>query len=85
MGLPLHIDGTENDIAHDCRRFGELLAKEFNANLVFHDEHRTSVEAETYIRRTMGISKPEKVKELLDAVAAAFILQGYLDAQKRLP
>jgi len=78
-GLPLLADGTEGDMAREARRFGELLRSSLGASVSYHNERYSSFDAEEYIRDKMGIFNREKIKELVDGVAASMILQGYLD------
>jgi putative Holliday junction resolvase len=82
VGYPLYKDGAEGEVAISARKFGDLMAFVFDMPVVFHNEYLSSVEAERYIREKMGITKTEKVRELIDGVAATMILQSYLDTLK---
>ena len=77
-GIPLDTGANETDMSREVRRFGEKLGIE----VAYHNERYSSLEAEEYIREKMGITKREKVKELVDGVAAAMILQSYLDSRR---
>lgn len=81
VGLPRHQDGAESATAPAARAFGEALAARTGLPLRFADEHLSSAEAERMLRER-GV-KPEKRKALLDAAAAAVILQGLLEARRR--
>jgi len=63
-------------------KFGEAMKNALKVPVFYQNEHFSSLEAEQYIRQTMDIHEPKKVKELLDAVAAAMILNDYLDSLK---
>jgi putative Holliday junction resolvase len=76
IGLPLVGDGREGTLCPEVREFGALLEAEFGVKPVYQNEFMTSRAAEEYIRAGSG-------KDLVDAVAAAMILQEYLDAAPR--
>jgi putative Holliday junction resolvase len=78
-GVPLSAEGAENEMTREARRFGEMLRAGLGAEVFYHNEFLSSAEAERYIRETMGVTDFKKVKELVDGVAAAVILQSYLD------
>ncbi|PIZ95144.1 MAG: Holliday junction resolvase RuvX [Candidatus Magasanikbacteria bacterium CG_4_10_14_0_2_um_filter_37_12] len=68
IGLPLGLDGKENDNTKKVRDFVEELKKEINISVEFIDERFSSLGADA-----MGgsVSRDEK--------AAMLILQSYLD------
>jgi putative holliday junction resolvase len=76
VGLPLNMDGTEGNQAAWVRDYTEALSERVGVPAVFWDE-RLSTERAAEILREQG-KTPEKGH--LDAVAAAVILQSYLDA-----
>ena len=80
IGIPLYRDGGESEMSMEARKFGEFLHDELGLTIVFHNEYHSSVDAEKYIRGIMGITNRDKVKELVDSVAAAVILQSYIDS-----
>ncbi len=75
VGLPLNMDGTEGPQAAWVRDYGAALAQAIKISVVFWDERLTSVEAEDLLR-AQGRRQKEPA---LDAVAAAIILQSYLE------
>ena len=81
VGLPRHKDGAESATAPAARAFGEALAARSGLPLRFADEHLSSAEGDRLLRE-LGV-KPEKRKALLDAAAAAVILQDLLSARRR--
>lgn len=81
VGLPVELDGTEGPLAQWARDYGETLAEHLGLDLAFWDESFTSKEASASMR-ARGIRARDQ-KEWIDAVAAAFILQDYLDARRR--
>lgn len=75
IGLPLNMDGSEGAQAAWVRDYGSALAQAAKLPVVFWDERLTSVEAEDVLR-SQG---REPGKQAIDAIAAAIILQSYLE------
>jgi putative Holliday junction resolvase len=75
VGLPITLRGTQSEQTHKIRSQFEQLAKQF-PTVSWHlwDERLTSQQAAALKK---GHSKEEKLKQ--HAIAAAFILQSYLD------
>ena len=80
VGLPRHKDGAESATAPAARAFGEVLATRTGLPVRFVNEHLSSAEAERLLRER-GV-KPEKRKALLDAAAAAVILNELLEERR---
>lgn len=79
LGLPLNMDGSEGPRCQSTRAFARNLAKLTSLPLIFWDE-RLSTAA---VQRTMleaDLSRAKRDKHV-DKLAAAFILQGLLDAR----
>ncbi len=81
VGLPVELDGTEGPLAEWVRDYSGALAEHLGLDLTFWDESFTSKQASASMR-ARGIRARDQ-KEWIDAVAAAFILQDYLDARRR--
>jgi putative Holliday junction resolvase len=79
IGLPLSLNGTEGPQARRIRRYAERLAKALDVPIQFWDERYSSVEAAEILSEKRG--RPARARGELDAMAAAIILQSYLDAQ----
>ena len=80
LGLPKNMDGTEGDRAKITREFGDMLAGASGLPVHYQDERLTTVSAE---RMLIGADvRREKRKQVIDKVAAAIILQSYLDSHK---
>ncbi|HET7732153.1 MAG TPA: Holliday junction resolvase RuvX [Usitatibacter sp.] len=77
VGRPRHADGSEHAVAKLAEKFGRRLAARYSLPVLFVDETLSSAEAESRLRgiRTRGARKSD-----LDAMAAAVILQSYLDS-----
>jgi putative Holliday junction resolvase len=80
IGLPRHQDGAESATAPAARAFGEALAERTRLPLRLINEHLSSAEASRLLAQR-GV-KPEKRKALLDAAAAAVILQELLEGRR---
>jgi 6-phosphogluconolactonase len=81
IGLPYNMDGTEGPRAADVRRFAEALKKAVGLPVEFFDERLSSYEAEGKLAGRDLTRKGKKKR--IDAMAAAAILQGFLDAGKQ--
>ena len=77
VGLPLHMDGSEGASARLARGFAGRLGAALGLPVELHDERLSTFEAEDRLRR-QGFSARDR-KEVVDAEAAAVILQGWLD------
>ena len=77
IGLPLNMDGSEGSQAHWVRDYVEELSGAIGLPTHLWDERLSTNDAKA-IMRSQG-KTPDK--EWVDAVAAAVILQSYLDAQ----
>ena len=77
LGLPKNMNNTLGDRAEKSLAFKEMLERRTGLSVVMWDERLTTVEA----NRTMIESKirREDRGKYVDALAAVFILQGYLD------
>jgi putative Holliday junction resolvase len=77
VGLPKHADGAPHAVAKLAQKFGRRLAARYGLPVMFVDETLTSATAEAQLRdtRTRASRKSD-----VDALAAAIILQSYLDA-----
>lgn len=79
VGLPLGLDGQENDWCAEVRQVGQALADRIDVPLAFVDERMTSVRAERAVR-SGGLKKSAREqKDRVDAAAAQLILQAWLD------
>jgi len=79
VGLPLNMDGTEGPSARLARAFAPRLASALGVPVDLFDERLSTFEAEDRLR-ARGLSARE-MKGLVDAEAAAVILQEWLDGR----
>jgi len=80
VGLPTGLSGREGPQAQATRRFAEKVRDETGRPTRFHDERLTSFMAEQALIEAGR--KPKQRKSQIDAVAAALILQSYLDTSR---
>ena len=76
VGEPRHSDGSPHEVARLAGKFARRLSARYRRPVVMVDETLTSAEAETQIRESA--QRPVRAEDV-DAVAAAIILQSYLD------
>ncbi len=80
LGLPLNMDGSEGERSAAVKAFAEMLKRRTGLRLVLVDERLTSVEAEAYLAENYSGKRIErKVRADIDNVAAALILQDFID------
>jgi len=77
MGLPLNMDGSDGPSAQSARAFGRNFAARSALPIVFWDE-RLSTAAVTRTLLDADASRRRR-SEVVDKMAAAYILQGALD------
>ncbi len=77
LGLPKHMNDDIGDRAQLSLEFREGLQRRTGLPVVMWDERLTTVSAHA-VMTELGI-RGEKRKELVDEIAAEFILQNYLD------
>lgn len=82
IGLPLNMDGTEGPRAQATRAFVRNLAPLLPLPVVLWDERLSTVAAERVLIEA-DLSRAKR-GAVIDAAAAAFILQGALDRLARL-
>lgn len=79
VGLPKNMNGTIGPQGEKVLEFNERLEKRFNnIEIVSWDERLTTVAAERSLIEA-DVSR-KKRKEVIDKIAAVYILQGYLDS-----
>lgn len=81
VGLPISLDSQLHGQARSVQAFAERLRKRLPVPLAYMDETLSTVRAEEMLRAS-GM-RPERIRERIDAAAAAVILQDYLSQQRR--
>lgn len=79
VGIPKSLDGTIKRQVEKVNEFIEELKKSIDGLEIFTvDERYTTVEAEHYLRN-YSKKNPRERRQIVDMVAAAIILQKFLD------
>lgn len=79
VGMPFNLKGEKGVKAQEVELFIARLEGEIELEVVRQDERFTSQQAHQTLR-DMGVKKKQRQhKGVIDAMAAALILQGYLD------
>jgi putative Holliday junction resolvase len=82
VGLPLDESGAEGDAAHAAREVADAIKRRVGVGLevTMWDERMTTARVLAAVREMGGSTRGRK--EDVDAMAAALLLQHYLDARK---
>ena len=80
VGLPLNMDGTEGASAAEARKFGDAVVRQLGLPVEYWDERLTTVAASRALVEA-HVSRARR-RQVVDQVAAALILQGWLDARR---
>lgn len=79
VGLPLNMDGTAGKAAESALREVERMATVVGVPVHVHDERRSTVEADRVLMEQK--MRAQARRRVVDKVAAAVILQSWLDAR----
>ena len=82
IGLPKNMDGSEGPRAQSTRAFARNFSAKTQLPITFWDERLSTVAAEKALLEADTTRK--RRAEVIDHVAAAYILQGFLDRLKIL-
>ena len=83
IGLPRRLDGSANDMTPQVDAFAVQLGSRLGIPVVLQDERLTSREAESRLALREKDWRARKAK--IDSMAAAIILQDYLDSRPSTP
>lgn len=76
LGYPKNMDGTLGPRAEKTQALEQALQERFSLPVVLWDERRTTIDAHNILQSAGKNAK--KRKAVVDSVAAALILEGYL-------
>lgn len=79
IGHPLRTDGKRGERAVEVEAFAERIEQDFSVSVILWDE-RFSTQAAERAMHEMD-EKPSRNKAKVDRIAAALVLQSYLDAK----
>src|SRR5262245_382615 len=83
IGLPLNLDGSEGPRAQSTRAFARNLAAHVEVPIVFWDERLSTAAVERHLIEA-DVTRKRRA-EVVDRMAAAYILQGALERLRRGP
>ncbi|WP_319781603.1 Holliday junction resolvase RuvX [Oceanisphaera sp. IT1-181] len=78
VGLPLNMDGTEQDISRRARKFANRLHGRFGLAVELQDERLTTTDARARLFDAGGYKALGK--DAVDAVSAQLILESWMEA-----
>lgn len=79
VGLPLNMDGTEQPLTQNVRRFAGRLQGRFGLAVAFQDERLTTTDARARLFAHGGYRALDKGR--VDAVSAQLILESWMESQ----
>ena len=82
LGLPRNMDGSEGPRAQSTRTFARNLFRKTDVPISFWDERLSTIAAEKALLEADTTRK--RRSEVIDHVAASYILQGALDRLRHL-
>jgi len=82
LGLPVNMDGTEGPRCQSTRQFAANLMEKFDIAIAFQDERLSTAAVERVLIGEADMTRKRR-GEVVDKMAAAYILQGALDAMRR--
>ena len=78
LGMPRNMDGSYGEASLKVRDFEAVLKNSITVPMKTWDERLTSVQANRVLSE--GRAKKKKKRQNVDAIAAAILLQSYLDS-----
>lgn len=82
LGLPKNMDGSIGERGKKSKKLAGLIEAESELPVILWDERLTTVSAHNLMNETNVRGK--KRRDSVDKIAAAFILQSYLDSIKHI-
>ena len=79
LGLPISMDGNEGPACQSVRQFAVNLDNILEIGITFCDERLSTSAVERLLTKEADLSRNRR-SEIIDKMAAAYILQGALDS-----
>ena len=79
LGLPISMDGNEGPACQSVRQFAVNLDNTLEIGITFWDERLSTSAVERLLTKEADLSRNRR-SEIIDKMAAAYILQGALDS-----
>jgi putative Holliday junction resolvase len=77
VGLPLNMDGTEQQLTLDAKKFGNRIAGRFGVKVEFQDERLTTADAKEQLFSRGGYRNLKK--DNIDAESARLIIESFFE------
>jgi len=84
LGLPVEMDGTEGARAQSTRSFVSEFLKRRDLPVAFWDERLSTAAVQRMLTDEADMSRKRRA-EVVDKMAAAYILQGFLESIRNQP
>lgn len=81
VGLPLNMDGSEQQLTRDARKFGNRVSSQCNIQVVFQDERLTTADAKERLFAQGGYRNLKK--DNIDALSAVLIIESYFSSTQK--
>ena len=79
LGLPISMDGTEGPSCQSVHDFASNIAENIDIPIAFWDERLSTAVVERFLIKEADMSRKRR-SQVVDKMAAAYILQGAIDA-----
>lgn len=77
VGLPLNMDGSEQQLTKDAKKFGNRISGRFGLNVEFQDERLTTADAKEQLFSRGGYKNLKK--DNIDAESARLIIESFFE------
>ncbi len=77
VGLPLNMDGSEQQLTKDAKKFGNRVAGRFGVKVEFQDERLTTADAKEQLFARGGYKNLKK--DNIDAESARLIIESFFE------
>jgi putative Holliday junction resolvase len=77
VGLPLNMDGSEQQLTLDAKKFGNRIAGRFGLKIEFQDERLTTADAKEQLFSRGGYKNLKK--DNIDAESARLIIESFFE------
>jgi len=79
LGMPVSMDGTEGPRCQSTRQFATNMLRRLDIPITYWDERLSTAAVERFLINEVDMNRKRR-GEVIDKMAAAYILQGALDA-----
>ena len=85
VGMPTELDGSESPLTKAVQRFCNQIQGRYNIDVELENEQFTSIEAARRLKQLRQSGRKKKVsKEEVDKIAAAIILENWMQKNARI-